>query len=497
MTMTKTVVGDQATQWQKQTLYKGRELSQDEQKVKQFQEITFQFNNFNDDLRTFEAIASTPVQDRQGDSVLQNGWFVDNFIKNPVIPWAHDYSTPPVARAIEIGINAQGNLQFTYQAPPEGLYELADTIWNLYRNGFMFAFSVGFIPLDYEGDYREGYTFTKAELLEISAVVVPANPQAVALAYKMGDLTDKQAKTLRNKMAMTVKNLEEAMIKNKEKSTEEDSVIEHPVVEEEVIEKGALADALSNDIDWMARWNQLEPVDDIYWTFVDLWFSEATTDDQLIPLMKELANLIMAVANGEYTPPEASDDDSDWDDWEFLGQGLKSGVDKDKVKKLLAAVSKKFNNNKAKGLTTTQKIKENTNMTESQEAALKSVEEKLNAEVEANAEFRKSVLEMLTKSDVKDEDNKVDTEVAEEPVVEKTPAEDEKSPKQDEDVSNHKDDDASKGDQGEVKSAEVSEDGADHKDEKEDDEIDLDNLTDEQQEEYLKAFNDVLEKSEK
>lgn len=195
-----------------------------EQKV--IQTITFKIGSFDDDNRTFRAIASTDVVDRSGDVIEQDGWDVTNFVKNPVIPWCHDYWQPPVARAIEIGV-ADGALQFTYQAPPKGLYEFADTVWDLYRNGFMFAFSVGFIPKKKDGsavgweDYDwDGNTWEAAELLEISAVVVPANPEALALGHKAGIISEKAGKSLMDKTNLAMKHLEESL-KNEQKDIEE------------------------------------------------------------------------------------------------------------------------------------------------------------------------------------------------------------------------------------------------------------------------------------
>src|ERR1035441_3065011 len=100
------------------------------------QTIMFNLGSFNDENRTFTAVASTPVVDRQGDIVDQATWDLSNFKVNPVIPWAHDYLHPPVARAVEVGV-VNGVLQFTYQAPPPGMYEFADLIWNFYRNQYM------------------------------------------------------------------------------------------------------------------------------------------------------------------------------------------------------------------------------------------------------------------------------------------------------------------------------------------------------------------------
>lgn len=173
------------------------------QKSQLMQTINFRLGSFDDDKRTFTAIASSPLLDRQGDIIDQAGWDVEHFKNNPVIPWAHDYDQPPIARAIQVGV-VDGLLKFTYQAPPATMYEFADLIWNFYRNQYMFAFSVGFIPHEAQGN-----VLTECELLEISAVVVPANAQALALAYKSGDMDIRQAKQLAGKLKTAVKNLDD------------------------------------------------------------------------------------------------------------------------------------------------------------------------------------------------------------------------------------------------------------------------------------------------
>lgn len=221
---------------------------------KVLQTIPFKLGNFDDKNRTFTAIGSTAVVDRQGEVIDQDGWDLSKFIANPVIPWAHDYYSPPVARAIEVGV-VDGVLQFTCQFPKEGLYDFADTIWNLYRNQYMFAFSVGFIPKDYDwGDEpdeldpfqtqqddetsEQNLTFRKCELLEISTVVVPANPQALVLAVKMADIDTKSAKQLMSKLQSTIKGLEE--------------VIE---ISEEIENKGVISGSLPINDDKGAKWD--------------------------------------------------------------------------------------------------------------------------------------------------------------------------------------------------------------------------------------------------
>jgi len=146
-------------------------------------EFHVEVKQLDEDARSFWAVASTDAPDRFGDIVMQDGWILDKFKQNPVIPWGHDYSKPPVARAEEIFIE-DSKLIFLAKFPAPGTYDLADTVFELYKQGFLKAFSVGFIPLDYEPNEHGGLTYKKQELLEISAVTVPANPDALMLAYK-------------------------------------------------------------------------------------------------------------------------------------------------------------------------------------------------------------------------------------------------------------------------------------------------------------------------
>ena len=153
--------------------------------------LDFEVSQVDEAARTFWAVASTTGVDRQGDIIEAAGWQVDNFLKNPVIPWAHDYASPPVAKAL--GVRVEGDrLLFQAQFPTAQEYAFADTIYKLYRGGYLRAFSVGFAPLEsrvavnqVDGRTLTGNHYLKQELYEISCVTLPANPQALAqLALK-------------------------------------------------------------------------------------------------------------------------------------------------------------------------------------------------------------------------------------------------------------------------------------------------------------------------
>jgi HK97 family phage prohead protease len=146
--------------------------------------------------RTLIAVVSDDSVDRYGDIIEAAGWDLENFKKNPVIPWAHatggffTAAELPVGKAEDVWV--EGNKLYAKIKFAE--HAKAEDVWQLYKDGFLRAFSVGFLPKKYEamyeGEGREahfiGYKFQESELLEISAVPVPANPNALALAMHKG-----------------------------------------------------------------------------------------------------------------------------------------------------------------------------------------------------------------------------------------------------------------------------------------------------------------------
>jgi hypothetical protein len=176
--------------------------------------INFKITEINEDERSFMAVASDNSTDRHGERIEQEGWDLENFIKNPVVPWGHDYYNPPVATAVEVGLK-DGKLMFkpkfatveelsTDPSNPSDWAKFVDTIYNMYKGGYLRAFSVGFIPTEMDGD-----TFKKQELLEISAVTVPSNPNALALAYKEGVIDESERKILIKTYEAQIKGLTE------------------------------------------------------------------------------------------------------------------------------------------------------------------------------------------------------------------------------------------------------------------------------------------------
>lgn len=159
--------------------------------------IPFEIKEINEEERSFLAVASTEDLDRDNDRIMADGWDLGNFLKNPVVPWSHRYFDPPVAKATEIYVK-DGKLMFRPKFATKDEYDFADTIFKLYKGGFLRSFSVGFDPKRYEiverQKGRRGYDFLEQELWEISACTVPCNPNALVAAKSKGVIDDNEFK---------------------------------------------------------------------------------------------------------------------------------------------------------------------------------------------------------------------------------------------------------------------------------------------------------------
>ena len=132
-------------------------------------------------------VASSESEDRLGDVVRSDGWELDEYRRNPVFLWAHDYTRTPVGRSVWVGVEGLRLLNAVVFAPTE----FAREVESLYRQRFLRAVSVGFRAKAFtfrkgSGGAIDGVEFTRQELLEVSAVPVPANPQALAKALHDG-----------------------------------------------------------------------------------------------------------------------------------------------------------------------------------------------------------------------------------------------------------------------------------------------------------------------
>jgi len=137
----------------------------------------------NDEERSIEFTFSTGDIDRGGERIDQESWNLKNFKKNPVVLFSHDSRNIAVGKIPKIGLDEKGNLSGKILFATEegvGTYgDLIKTLYNLYKNGFMSAVSVGFTAGEVVED-KKGIILKNNELLEVSLVSIPANQMALA-----------------------------------------------------------------------------------------------------------------------------------------------------------------------------------------------------------------------------------------------------------------------------------------------------------------------------
>lgn len=146
--------------------------------------------------RLIEFVITDETIDRYSDIVKADGWDVSDYENNPVVLWAHSHYDPPVGKSVSLDVlKKQKQIRSVTEFTPRDLNPFGYMIYEMYRQKFMNAVSVGFLPrewtwvshdTDAERSRRGGIDYLKQSLLEYSAVPVPANPNALQLAASKG-----------------------------------------------------------------------------------------------------------------------------------------------------------------------------------------------------------------------------------------------------------------------------------------------------------------------
>ena len=148
----------------------------------------------NADDGIYEATITTSTMDRQGEVVIATGMKADNYMRNPVVLFGHDYQAPPVAKALELSVTADA-VKARFQFPAKDVSARADEIHALWDGGFLNAVSIGFIPSKW-AENSATPTITEWELLEFSIVPVPANQEALRLMLEQAKAEMKEGRVL-------------------------------------------------------------------------------------------------------------------------------------------------------------------------------------------------------------------------------------------------------------------------------------------------------------
>lgn len=151
--------------------------------------------------RTVEFVASTSTKDRHGTVLNQKNWKLDNFNKNGIIGYQHNVyggnlCSPEdpddvIGKGFAFVEDDQLIVRVTFE--PADINPKAEKIFRKVLHGSLRATSVGFLEVG-EGKWGEGeeakgrsqqtYYFDGQELLELSIVNIPSNPDAVGRSIR-------------------------------------------------------------------------------------------------------------------------------------------------------------------------------------------------------------------------------------------------------------------------------------------------------------------------
>lgn len=183
--------------------------------MKTFQSFGFTIKNLDEKNHTVEAIVSTASADRHGEVILPSAFtkHLDIYRSNPILAWSHPLNamceTPGpdklIGRADQIEVRDEGLwCKFRYAVEEN---ETAALCWRLMKGGYLRAYSIGGLTMDYVDsnstpekraslplDLREklangeiNKVWTELELVEVSHCFVGANRDALVSAALEGD----------------------------------------------------------------------------------------------------------------------------------------------------------------------------------------------------------------------------------------------------------------------------------------------------------------------
>ncbi|MFC2084632.1 HK97 family phage prohead protease [Bacteroidota bacterium] len=134
--------------------------------------------------RIIKSYVVTNKINRYNRKINPKGIKTDNYSKSPVVLWMHDLEKV-IGKNIWLKADADGMIAKT-QFRDSGL---ANEIYHLYKEKYLTSWSVSFTPLSFDWimvDGKDVIDVKECELLEYSAVSIPADPDAVSLVLKQG-----------------------------------------------------------------------------------------------------------------------------------------------------------------------------------------------------------------------------------------------------------------------------------------------------------------------
>lgn len=131
------------------------------------------------DENILEVVATTGELNRVNEILAAEVLDTKHYLDNPVVLWSHDWDNLPIGKTLSIVPKGKRMIHRIEFSP----LEYAQQIKQLYKGGFLNAWSYGFIINKFVDEEKDGMPIrriTDAELLELSAVNVPADAGALS-----------------------------------------------------------------------------------------------------------------------------------------------------------------------------------------------------------------------------------------------------------------------------------------------------------------------------
>jgi len=203
--------------------------------------VDTEIKEIDEKSRTIWHKITKETKDRMGDIIRIDGIDTKDFKKKPTVLYGHSYSgldpLPVVGK--NKGFKKEGKSLYagTSFLMDEGLSQklkdLVNDLWILAKEKLI-GWSVGFIPKKtediVEGDHLVGFDFKEIELLEYSAVLLPAHQDAVMDMVKGGQVSQAITKAFDGKKKkellpgeIAVQSIDEALLEGNDIETNKDS----------------------------------------------------------------------------------------------------------------------------------------------------------------------------------------------------------------------------------------------------------------------------------
>lgn len=229
---------DEQEEPQEEAVQEAKEVTQ-EKRVKQYDIVI-------DEQRTNggRIIISTALPDRDRDRVMSRGARIEDYMRNPVVQFGHNYRDPwaTIGRTNDLQVGNDTIVSDFDLRPAANEHDPQNIVLLLWNGNWIRTASIGFLPAEWQENELGGFDFLVWILTEWSIVPVPANQGALRLAAKaLGTEEQAALKTILSPQA-TVKETEAGL------SVVESTPVASPETQEELSQDviDALAEALTH-----------------------------------------------------------------------------------------------------------------------------------------------------------------------------------------------------------------------------------------------------------